>query len=349
MNKVVRLYSKLLCIAMIFWLALLCKIFQYTMLPSKYFIDSQKILLMISDDSIVRSLSYTVTAQFFKSINIFGFSTLLEWSIFLAIIFNIVFFIMLIRYKYFTIYELLFIYASMALLNIFSFNLNKEIIQLLIFNCIYLVILNKKIKINLKVIIINIILLLETLFFREYYIICFLSFNIITYLFIYTKNRRLKNLKPISKVLLAIMILLFLLGVSSLILPNAYIKLLEIRTISEKNLAEANTVIVNFFDNNGSYVNYVLNYILNFFRILIPFELLGKGLGYIPFVIYQLCVSWYIIKAIWNYNAKDILTLAIIVAYFMTSITFEPDYGSVVRHESTLFILILLLKKGTPL
>ena len=345
MAKITRNKTKVFLIYLIFIIAIFCKYFQFGYLSSKYFIDSNKILLMIRDINITRSLSYEVTASFFRNINFFKFDSLFDWSIYLTVIFNIIFFILLICYKEYTISELIFIYASMALLDIFSFNLSKEIIQILIFNLIYFIILLKCISNKKKVLLINIILILESIFFRNYYILFLISFNITYYYFSTTKIKSIQKMTPLKKLILSIITFLIILGTSVFIVPSLYYSLLEIRYISEYNLAGANTVIKNVFQNDSSYYYYILNYIVNFIRILMPIELLKKGIYYFPFVIYQLSVTYYIISSIKEYKTKNIITVAVVLAYFMTSVTFEPDFGSVVRHESTIFMLLLLLKK----
>lgn len=347
-KRVVEYKKRMGYLSVIFIIAIACKIFQYTALPRKYFIDSNKILAMIEDSSIVRNMSYVFTSNFFRAINIFKIDNLVDWSLLITIIFSVVFFLILLKYKELTISEFIFIYVSLILLNIFSFNLSKEVIQIMIFISIYCILVSKKGKIGRKIILINVVLILETIFFREYYILFILAFNIFCYFFIFTKKLKIREMNWIIKALCCIATFLFILGISSTVSPDSYRELIRIRTISENNLAEANTVIINIFKNDGRYYTYVLNYIVNFFRILIPIELLAKNITYIPFILYQVVVSYYIVKALIIRNSKNILTIGVVFSYFMVSITFEPDFGSVVRHESTLFILLLLMKKGTP-
>lgn len=340
MNKKISGQLKNFCVIFTLVIAVACKFFQFTMLPSKYFIDSNKILLMIQDSSIIRGTSYTFTADFFRAINFLNLSTILDWSICITVIFSIVFCIFLYSYKEYNIFQLLFMYVSMILLNIFSFNLGKEVLQILVFILIYLILINKKMTNKRKIVFINIILLLETIFFRSYYILVILGFDLTYWLL----KRKIK-FGVFSKILIILMIFLTILSLSKYVVPKYYNNLIQIRAINERNLEEANTLIKNVFRNNSSNLYYCLNYVINFFRILCPVELMPKGLKYILFALYQFSVVFIILKAIRKNDSRNYLTLSVVIGYFLASVTFEPDFGSVVRHESTMFLIILLLEK----
>ena len=51
------------------------------------------------------------------------------------------------------------------------------------------------------------------------------------------------------------------------------------------------TIITDVLGENTNFVKFIGNYIINFIRMLIPVELLLKGVKYLPFVIYQIYVS----------------------------------------------------------
>lgn len=346
MNKVFKDKTKIFLLLFIFIIFPICKYFQYNYLPSKYFVDSNKILLMISNSNIIRSTSYIVTANFFRFINIFDFKTLIEWSIFIGITFSFIYFILLKQYKSFKLTDLIYIYISIIILNIFSFNLSKEVIQIIIFFIIYFILLSKKGNFK-KIIYINIILLIESIFFRNYYILLLLAFDILYIVFHIDIIIFLKKSSNMKKSFYSLIIFLFALGISSFLFPNAFNELLKIRTISENSLSEANTVIINVFT-NSNYFYYMINYIINLVRILFPFELIKGGIKYVPFIIYQVYTTLiiYNFQKKNNNNSNQLLISLFIIAYFITSAAFEPDFGSVIRHQSTMFLIILLLKKG---
>ena len=114
-------------LVVIFLIAILVKIAQQTILPEKYFYDSYKIL-KIMNCGLIADKTYMVTAKIFNFINIFRLNELSEWSILFGVIFNILFFlILLFRNKSYKTSQYIFIYASIVLLNIYVFNLSKEL------------------------------------------------------------------------------------------------------------------------------------------------------------------------------------------------------------------------------
>ena len=69
------------------------------LLPAKYFYDNNRILGMTNEDMRVHAWagSYIVAANFFKAINIFGFTTLSQWSWFLGLFLTLIVFFMVLR------------------------------------------------------------------------------------------------------------------------------------------------------------------------------------------------------------------------------------------------------------
>jgi hypothetical protein len=155
-----------------------------------------------------------------------------------------------------------------------------------------------------------------------------------------------KSNKIFKKLFYIIGIFLIVISISRILVPSLYNDLIDIRTISENNLADANTLIKNVLTNNSSLINYIGNYIINLFRMLIPIELVTKGAIYIIFFFYQLMISYILFNGAKKANKSNLLPFCVVLSYFLASVTFEPDFGSVVRHESTLAIIIFLLERN---
>ena len=81
--------------------------------------------------------------------------------------------------------------------------------------------------------------------------------------------------------------------------------------------------------------------------MLVPVELLTKGMQYIPFLLFQLAVTVYLASLFVHVDEiedeNQFLALSIFLGYFLASAIFEPDFGSWVRHESATFPVLHLL------
>lgn len=89
-----------------------------------------------------------------------------------------------------------------------------------------------------------------------------------------------------------------------------------------------------------------LDYLLVVFRMLVPLELILMGPKYAIFAIYQILITYILIKTIRQYNSitnSRRIAVAIYLAFLLGSATFEPDFGSWVRHEAVLFPIYLIM------
>lgn len=83
---------------------------------------------------------------------------------------------------------------------------------------------------------------------------------------------------------------------------------------------------------------------------MFPVELLLKGkVTYLFIVVYHFMLFKYLLKNFFRFNDLDHIqkcALFLYVAFWMCSASFEPDFGSWIRHEGVSFpIIILLLSK----
>lgn len=329
---------------MIFYISILVKFFQYTILPPKYFYDSKGILSYMNGNYIADK-SYNFTAKLFDIINIFKFDELIEWSILLSIIFTTILFFYLIKNNKYNLKQYIFIYSSIALLNIYVFNLSKDMIQFCFFLIIYIIILNKRLKNKTKIFLISIVLIYEAINFRFYYII--MATLIIIVYFLYSKfmgNKEINKSYLINILIFTIIIFFIEVFIVKIISLESYNQIINARSsVNNTRIGslDAETMINDVFGTNTYYIKFILNYIVNIIRLMLPIELILKGVKYIPFVIYQLFITINLLNLGKKLTNNNILIFATIVSFIMISAIFEPDFGSFIRHESTLTLLLL--------
>lgn len=331
-------------------LAILCKVFQFNYLPKKYFYDSEHILAVMNGSNLTDQ-SYSFTASFYNCINIFRFNNVYSWSIYLtAIATLIIMLFFLLHKKEYSVKQYVFIFASLALLNIYVFNLSKEIIQLIIFLVVFGIISNKHIsRDSIKIILCCLIFVFESIFFRIYYLILAAMLPIIYLCFKKQKTEKIKIYKVIIVIIMAFFAITFVAG---LITPTGLSSILNARSsVSDVRLAmhdkDANTMIVEVFGRNENFGIFCLNYLLDFLRLMFPLELVIKGLKYCPFVVYQLYLTLLLFKSIRRNEERRLLIHSVVLGFVCISAIFEPDFGSFVRHQATLVVFYAaLLEKG---
>ena len=341
--------NKMTTIVILIPLTIICKILQFTVLPDKYFYDSSRMLSMSTGSNSMQAWgdAYEVVADLFRELNILNFTTLQEWAYSLAFIFGIILILMLSRIDEPDNLQLFFIICSIGLLNIYIFNISKDVIQYGIFFLMYLVIINKRIPKILKIVGTFFIFYWESTFFRSYYILMGALF-IILYGVIKVIQKRDKpiNRNELIGVFSIIFIVMFLLVYfSQFISYEDYQRLINVRY--DVPNPGAVSAINNLIDDRGNLALYMVNYVINAVRMMLPVELLLNGPFYAPFVIYQIMILYYLVLTIKSLNKNTneivILSLSAFLGYLLVSFTFEPDFGSFVRHEAATFPILHLL------
>lgn len=325
------------------------KFMQFKILPNKYFYDSKRILALSNGLTDVTDKAYSFAANFFKSINLFGFKTLSQWAYFLAFISIILIIFVLAKNQKISLKNFIFVIASVGLLNIYVFNISKDIIQFLFFYLIFIVLSNEIISNQKKLFLSCLILLMEGIVFRVYYLI--MAMLMVTIYFIYEKKIKNKknNKRTIKKILLIALILFFMeIFVVQLVSTNNYNSIINARyitNINRESSPDSVTIINDLLGRNANFIKFILNYLINFVRMLFPIELITKGIKYIPFIFYQLFITFTMFKTSTKLNDKNIMWLITFVSFIMISVIFEPDFGSFIRHESALFLIMFEMNK----
>ena len=352
MKKYTR--NNLLLILLLIIEIIFVKLFFYNILPEKYRYDSGHIIEVMRGRIDVDK-SYKATADFYNAINIFSLDNVYDWNIFIGF-FSIIFIVLLIGGKEYNFDQLIFIFCSVFFLNIYIYVLGKELIQIIFYLIIYLIILSKM-KDWKKNIAIFTIFIVESIFFRVYYLITGSLFIFLSY-FGRIKDTSNKKISLVKLVFFTVVFMTIESYILSIVSKENYNSLVSARdgvnTFRTYNL-DAASIINNIFP-NSNIIYFFTNTIINVSRILFPIELLFKSVNYLPFVIYQFYITYTLIiyskknnindkNKIPNNNNLDSM-FYIIISFLAVASIFEPDFGSLVRHESVLFMFILTISEN---
>ncbi len=314
-------------------------------LPSKYFYDNTRIVSMVNNDGLIPawSGSYQTTADVFTFLNFLNLRTMIEWSLVLGVLLTSLVSLLIFQNCALDMIQELFWLCCIVLLNIYVFNIGKDSIQFIFFYISFIVCKSHLSK-YIKSLLIFIIFYIESIYFRSYFILVSVFFVAIAFLTFRTQNteRRMKTTSYYAYILLIVYSFLI---VSSILFPEQYEDVANVRAgvnDGREGAADAATLISNWIPGNSLFIALV-NYPINAVRMLMPLELLVKGVTYIPFVIFQIFATIFLIqysKNILNHtitSSTSILLYAIYLAFLLTSFFFEPDFGSWVRHEMASF------------
>lgn len=286
------------------------------------------------------------TVKIFTDINFFELTTYEEFEIYITIVWNVILLIIIFSLrKKLNIIQAIFLVLTILVLNIFNFNLAKEPVQMLYFILMYVIIINKSLKDSFKYVACFGILYWASVTFRTYYILIalfMLGASWICKTFVLVKDK----LKIYD-----IIIVIFALGVGYFLLltiaknamPEEYAELVRVRTRE----TEARTDISNWITNDDSNLAlFTLDYLLMLVRMMIPIELVMFGPKYWPYVAYQVMITFYVVMALKNikknHKSKNV-ALYVYLGFLCGSATFEPDFGSWVRHEAAIAPILFIL------
>ncbi len=286
------------------------------------------------------------TANIFKRINLFELTTYEEFEVYITILWNIMLLIIIFTLrKKLDIIQAAFLVLSILVLNIFDFNLAKEPIQMLYFVLIYIVITTKILRDDFKYVLCFGILYWASLSFRSYYILIamfMLGASWICKTFILMKDKL--SIFDVFIVIVAFGVGYFLLlSVAKVAMPEEYRELVMVRTRE----TQARTDISNLITNNASNLPlFTLDYLIMLIRMMVPIELMTFGPKYWPYVAYQVMITFYVVMALKNikrnHKSKNV-ALYVYLGFLCGSATFEPDFGSWVRHEAAIAPVLFIL------
>lgn len=296
---------------------------------------------LVEQDSIV-SYAGVNTISIFSLINIFKLTTYIGWEIYISLIWNLILFGIIGNIKEkLDFKQFIFIVLSVMVLNIFDFTLAKEPIQMLYFIVIYCILCSNKIKYKYLFTVLTI--LFSAVTFRSYFILIIMFMMLASTLcntFIIKKDKvRIKNI--IFLVFCVTFFYFIFLNIAKVSMPSQFNELIRVRT----RTSEAVTDMRNIFKSSNLAI-FSIDYMIMLIRMLVPVELVRFGPKYFAYIFYQLVITFFIVKALkyvkYNSRQKNV-ALFLYIGYLFASATFEPDFGSWVRHETVLFPIMLII------
>lgn len=296
--------------------------------------------------------------QFYDFVNVCGLESYVEWEWFVTIALNIAVFLVAIRFyrknRNATLTDSAFIYLNVAILNIFCFCMAKEPAQMICFLLMSFAIIYPPNRTAKRVSIV-LALLFTAFFLRKYYGMVLIYYLIVEFAITnwISKIDTTTTKGKFYTIFAVLGLLLFfagcqyvLLSVMSSVDPVTYTEM--IRVNNREGSSAASEIAPIFRSENR--VLFTVDYFIKIFRLMFPVELLLKGkVTYLFIVVYHFMLFKYLLKNFFRFNDLDHIqkcALFLYVAFWMCSASFEPDFGSWIRHEGVSFpIIILLLSK----
>lgn len=303
--------------------------FYYDSLMLKQFLS-----FSISDNlSIITESSYAATAFIYQIIGIKETISETQQAIFSWIMFS---FIMLVFFSGKKIYLDNIIYFTFLVMitlfySVYLGQISKETLVVVI---LFFIFLKRKINIILAIL----LMLLYGYFVREYWLMVCGMFIVNYYLILKIKKNKL------FKVILSNLIFIFTASILHILiykdnLTSYRYKVNEYRMDS----GSVNTILLNPF-NNIDPISDMGNFIFGLTNLIIPLDGLSSlnELFYYVWVFFLICII--VIKVKKMKEFKDFTgPVSLLISFFIVQAVFEPDIGSVLKHQIGLFPLFLYI------
>lgn len=334
----------LLCCSII---SLFLQVFKFNIFPPKYFYDTNVVLRLMTDTIAVNfQNSYATTAIVFQWMNQWFpmdsqlYGGLVLWALFILPTLWIAICYMKPTWEHYILFA-----AYTVLLPIFVWNVQKEAMQYAFF-LLLLGVASRKTENNVVDALLVILLLIWSILFRSYYLIVAAA----TAFFLilakmpwqkWTCETKQHVVVGLALVMFGCLIFMYIFwpdGVHQLF--NGRMSVNAYRDADP----DANTIILDLVQNkNRRLFLYLLNYFFASVRMMIPLELIFKGLQYWPFVLMQIFWTALILTALKKLllgkcsNVPQKRFLCITLSWYLVSFLFEPDFGSFVRHQTGVY------------
>ncbi len=240
----------------------------------------------------------------------------------------------------YTSIEALFIVVAIMTLNVFVFTLSKDAVQLLFFVSLFFALRITRDNALNGIIVVSLLILVDAVSFRLYYMLLFPFFVIV-----FIANRMLNNISNHWVRLVGIWITLgisyfIVLYIIQQILPGYYDEMIRVRY----RVSDATTDIQLLFHSENIWL-LVLDYMILILRLLVPVELILFGPKFIAFLGVQIIYTLAFIGSFRKMKCAFVnrnIAVVIYMAFLGMSATFEPDFGSWIRHECVIFPVLLV-------
>lgn len=284
--------------------------------------------------------------------SVFGLTTYIQFEVFISVIFNAVLLIIFLRLKdNFTLSQFAFIIISVVLLNMTSFTVSKEPIQMILFIGLFFILNREKQETYKTLRNIFIFLAIFILLFRAYYIFMLAFFVIFQLLSSIMETRLKRGISVFFLLLISAVMFFIILKIASILVPDLYNELHRLRGIERFNSYNANTEIRGIFTRSkNSDFFLTLDFLLTSMRLLIPIEVLFTNTTMnvvvrITSFFYQLLITVFFFMRMSKFETLSDtgkISLNLFIAFVLMSAIFEPDFGTWIRHESVTLPLMLV-------
>ncbi|KAA8829304.1 hypothetical protein [Bifidobacterium tissieri] len=307
------------------------------------------------------------TIEFYRTINIFGFDSTAQWSVFMGVIGTVLLMTVAWHSVHISLPQSAFFLSSVGLLNIFAFGITKETIQIcffilmIAFMMIVMRILRRYdiavLPMQLSCLVAaSMVLALEGIVFRGYYMIMIpLMFVALLLLSMLKKHDAPLAISPLIVFAIMSTALCIMLVCGTLLFPyiNGALTWMKGNVLARDGQVASSTLIMDLLPGYGL-AGAVANYPLDALRMLFPVELLFKqpmSASYVLFFLFQVFVDVMLVLAIRTSQRQgadsgasadigSVSALCVVLAFMTVSFLFEPDFGSWTRHESAAFPLL---------
>lgn len=242
----------------------------------------------------------------FSAINIFGFTTYIEWEWFFSIVFNIIMFFLIRRFYLNNpqagTRENIFIYLNIAIINVFCLNMSKEPLQLITFLLMAWALIEAK-GYRQKCIWLVVVLVLSVMYCRKYYALVIMYFFVLQFFVqrwfedIDMESQAGKNKLYIRLAMMAVVFGLFHFFFLSYMADNNEESYEEIVSANTRENTGAVSEITPLFP-GGNRVMLAVDYFIKIFRLMFPVELIFKGkFTYVFLIVYQALLATFLVRA----------------------------------------------------
>lgn len=302
------------------------------LLPSYFYNDNLVIRTYMQNNYLNTDRSFANTAKFFTALN-FNYDTsyfmesFFSWIVFLAL-----YLIMVIKYKIdFSKYNnLILLFMFSIFYGAYAAQFSKELVVFILMDFVLLISTSKSLKYNLLIFI-----LIYGIFFRTYWILIF----VLSILFYFVARNKHTNLWSWIACYFLIIICMELSYnfVTGNFLSNYRYSVNVWRAMD----VNSNTIINNPLINSNILTDF-LNFLYGLLNIFIPIN----GINSSNEIIYYLwiwIIVWITFRSILK-NKDDLMDYKLYFLIGMISVQafFEPDIGSMLRHQIVLLPILLL-------
>ena len=284
----------------------------------------------------------------------FAPSTLEGWDLWLAVAGGIVMIFLALwasRFRGVDLPRVLTFGAMAALSSMYIFMLSKDVVQVLFFLAAFGIVYASQ-KPWVAVAAVACLFAAEGALWRPYYYIVACALPFVFYLLERMRESEWTPRETAKFIAILVALMLAFAFVLKFVSPSDYAQIVDKHSAKRESFTATNAAsgIKSLIDVNSSspVPLFVLNWVVNTVRLLFPVELFLKSPYYWFFCLYQIAITVYAFRAIGTGAGDRRLTAcaALWLAFVIASGTFEPDFGSWVRHETASLPLLVSLVMG---